>query len=76
MQGTIRKVKEARQSMKKRKSDVLDGSLDDDTATPVDPRPQNSAADFEQAGAFFALRDKGEKRRQRTENRAPSSSSS
>ncbi|KEF62941.1 uncharacterized protein A1O9_00915 [Exophiala aquamarina CBS 119918] len=71
MQGTIRKVKEAEQSSKKRRSDVLDGNLDNDAGTPVDSRPQNGAANFEQAGACFALRDEDEKRRQRNEEPNP-----
>jgi len=69
MQGTIGDVEELGRSSKKRKSDVLDDSTDG--LSQDESKKHNSTDDFEQAGAFFALRDKDEKRRQRMEKSSP-----
>ena len=69
MQGTIGKAEDIKRQSKKRKSEVLD--TNDAASQSIEPERQKSTAEFEQAEAFFALRDKDEKRRQRVEKQSP-----
>ena len=71
MEGTIREVEDIKRSSKKRKSDVLDNTTEHQTPMDTEPEIETSTAEFEQAGAFFAFRDKDEKRRHRAEKMDP-----
>ncbi len=71
MEGTIEEVKEVKLSSEKRKSDVLADTLEDHPPKSTKLGRHPSTAEFEQAGAFFALRDKDEKRTRRVERPSP-----
>ena len=65
MQGTIGAREDEKRSSKKRKSDALDEPGGDDQSGIAAQEAKRSASDFEQAGAYFTLRDKNERRRPR-----------
>jgi nucleolar protein TMA23 len=71
MEGTMDKQDLLERSSKKRKSDVLREAVADDTPKPPKPKKEKATSEFEQAGAFFALRDKDEKRRRGTGRPSP-----
>ncbi|EXJ55092.1 hypothetical protein A1O7_08017 [Cladophialophora yegresii CBS 114405] len=71
MEGTIDKVEIPARSSKKRKSDVLGDATTDDTSKTPKVKEDKVNAEFEQAGAFFALRDQHEKRRGGTLSASP-----
>lgn len=72
MQGTIGDLEldETRRSSRKRKSDVLDKGAGE-VGVDASSKKQRTAAEFEQVGAYMALRDKDEKRTGRTEKPSP-----
>lgn len=80
MEGTMdpleKTEKTTTQQSKKRKSDVLGEASDEEenAITTKDTRQKSrskTTADFEQVGTYIAMRDKGEKRRQRGEKPSP-----
>lgn len=71
MEGTIGTLEEIKQPSKKRKSDALEQEKDDDTVPSARSKQQKTAADFEQVGAYIAVRDKDEKRAQRMQKLGP-----
>ncbi|OCT44285.1 hypothetical protein CLCR_06149 [Cladophialophora carrionii] len=71
MEGTIDKVEIPERSSKKRKSDVLGDATADETTKIPKVKKDKVTSDFEQAGVFFALRDKDEKRRCGTMRASP-----
>ncbi|KIY01978.1 uncharacterized protein Z520_02116 [Fonsecaea multimorphosa CBS 102226] len=68
MEGTIGKVGDVKRTSKKRKSGALDDREQDGAMVS---KKQEAAAEFEEAGAYFALRDKDEKRYQRLQKQNP-----
>ncbi|EXJ68619.1 uncharacterized protein A1O5_08413 [Cladophialophora psammophila CBS 110553] len=70
MEGTIGRVDDTNRSSKKRKSDAIDEGEDDTTGSTISKK-REAAAEFEEVGAYFALRDKDEKRRQRSQKQNP-----
>ncbi|ETI20639.1 hypothetical protein G647_06981 [Cladophialophora carrionii CBS 160.54] len=72
MEGTIDKVEIPARSSKKRKSNVLgEDATADDTTKILKVKKDKVTSEFEQAGVFFALRDKDEKRRCGTMRASP-----
>ncbi|KIW63541.1 hypothetical protein PV04_08534 [Phialophora macrospora] len=71
MEGTIDNAEILERSSKKRKSDVLREDMADDTSESFRAKKEEATSEFEQAGAFFALRDKDEKRRRGTGRPSP-----
>ncbi|OAP65068.1 hypothetical protein AYL99_01040 [Fonsecaea erecta] len=71
MEGTIGKVGDMKRTSKKRKSDALDDGELDDTAEATEIKGREATAEFEEVGAFFALRDKDEKRSKRVQKQHP-----
>ena len=71
MQGTIGEMETIKCTSKKRKSDVLDDHPGDDTSKVSKFEAERSTSKFEHAGTFFALRDKGEKRRHQPQRVTP-----
>ncbi|KAJ9612907.1 hypothetical protein H2200_002848 [Cladophialophora chaetospira] len=71
MEGTIGEVEETKRPSKKRKSDHLDDTTQVHTPKTTSLPIETPVAEFEQAGAFFALRDKDEKRRRRAKKVDP-----
>ncbi|KIX02943.1 uncharacterized protein Z518_06493 [Rhinocladiella mackenziei CBS 650.93] len=72
MEGTIGKPDESeiKRFSKKRKSDVLEDD-EEEEQTATSKKQKKATAEFEQIGAYLALRDKDEKRRVRTERPSP-----
>jgi hypothetical protein len=70
MQGTFRESQAVDRSSRKRKSDVLD-EQEEPVSKQSKKQAEDTASIFEQAGAFFALRDKDEKRRHLAERPNP-----
>ena len=80
MEGTIEKLDANKSSSKKRKSDVFEGEEEEEeeeeeaegsTASFKRSKKQQTAADFEQVGAYMAIRDKDERRRKQTTKPSP-----
>lgn len=72
MEGTMDNLEATgERSSKKRKSDVLDEKMTGSGTTSQVSQKKSITAEFEQAGVFFALRDKEEKRRHRNERPNP-----
>jgi len=71
MEGTIHEIEEIKQSSKKRKSEALDETTGGHTPKFIELEVGTSTAEFQQAGAFFAVRDKDERRFRRTERPSP-----
>lgn len=72
MEGTMDKLETTGQrTSKKRKSDVLDETTTGAGITSRISQKKSITAEFEQAGMFFALRDKEEKRRNPNERPNP-----
>ncbi|KAI1610165.1 hypothetical protein EDD37DRAFT_615922 [Exophiala viscosa] len=69
MEGTLGKLEELKRSSTKRKSDVFE--TDDGVSSKKKKQKTDPATEFETVGEYIALRDKDEKRRDRTEKPSP-----